>query len=115
MGYVTLILDSADLQEGGMWVDQGTEQCSDPEFQLPVTLHQDDLLEGTFVIALCADGKLVPYTWTCDNGDFRASSYDGVMHGGTRQQFRRYVEQVAHRQKLFGRPARELVHLPRGS
>jgi hypothetical protein len=88
MGYVTLLLHEAELIEGGMYVDQGTEQCRDMTAAMPVTLHQEDLKRGTFVVALhTLQGHMVPFTWTYDGGDHRAVITSGCQAGGTLEQF----------------------------
>lgn len=88
MGYVTLLLHEAELIEGGMYVDQGTEQCHDRTAAMPVTLHEEDLKRGTFVQALFVHGHAVPFTWTYDGGDHRAVQRgDATMYGGTLEQF----------------------------
>lgn len=115
MGYVTLNLSATQLTEGGgLWVDQGTEQCADRYDRMPVTLHHDDLVRGTFVIAMKVHGRLVPYTWKCDLGDYRAAVHmNGVQEGGTLEQFLHRCGEHAESAQIHGRDPRVALHIPR--
>lgn len=88
MGYVTLMLHQAELIEGGMYIDQGTEQCRDRTAAMPVTLHEEDLKRGTFVLALRTnDGRFTPFTWKADGYSHQAVQLSGTQYGGTLEQF----------------------------
>jgi hypothetical protein len=113
MGYVTLILSEAGLIEGGMLVDQGTEQTRDPEDMLPVTLHEEDLKRGTFVIALRTNGHYVPFTWNADGCSHQAVQFDGTQYGGTLEQFLHRCSQHAALAQVYRRAPRVAQHVPR--
>lgn len=118
MGYVTLLLHEAELIEGGMLVDQGTEQCRDREAMMPVTLHEEDLKRGTFVLALnCAlgssRGHFVPFTWNADGHSHQAVSLGGVYYGGTLEQFLYRSSRLAGKALANGWEPRVAEHKPR--
>jgi hypothetical protein len=114
MGYVTLNLSESGLIEGGMLIDQGTEQTRDPHDTLAVTLLEQDLRAGVFVLALMVRrNHFVPFTWTSDAGDHRAVIYDGKQYGGTLQQFQHRCNEYAHKALRHGWAPSVLVHLPR--
>lgn len=114
MGYITLILSEAALIEGGMLVDQGTEQTRDREDMMPVTLHEEDLRRGTFVIAQRVNGHFLPFTWKADGHPHQAVvGIDGVYLGGTLQQFLHRQAQQAGSALRHGWAPRVAQHLPR--
>lgn len=113
MGYVTLLLHEAELIEGGMLVDQGTEQCRDRTAAMPVTLHEEDLKNGTFVQALIVHGHAVPFTWKADGHSHQAVQFDGVQYGGTLQQFLYHCGQHAAKAMAHGWAPRVAQHVPR--
>ena len=116
MGYVTLLLHEAELIEGGMFVDQGTEQCRDREAAMPVTLHEEDLRRGTFVLALRTnDGKFTPYTWNADGHSHSAVQFGGTLEGGTLEQFLHHRQQQAHFAMVHGWAPSVSEHLPRSN
>lgn len=113
MGYVTLLLHEAELIEGGMLVDQGTEQCRDRTAAMPVTLHEEDLKRGTFVQALFVHGHALPFTWKADGMSHQAVLLNGVMYGGTLEQFVYRCSQHAAKARVHGHAPRVAEHRPR--
>ena len=110
MSYVTLTLDERQLRNGGMYVDMGTEQTPDG---LRVTLFEEDIRAGTFVLSLIVRGQAVPYTWTFDGGDHRAVQFGGVQYGGTREQYDHSCVRHAEFAAVHGRVPGERKHMPR--
>ena len=114
MGYVTLNLSESGLIEGGMYVDAGTEQTRDPDDTLAVTLHEEDLKAGTFVLALRTnDGRITPFTWKADGMSHQAVLWDGVQHGGTLEQYLYRRHQQARFALVHGWAPSVSNHVPR--
>jgi hypothetical protein len=113
MGYVTLILSESELIEGGKLIDQGTEQTRDRLDALAVTLHEEDLKCGTFVLALRAGGRIIPHTWTSDAGNQQAVQWDGTQYGGTLEQFEWSCSRQARFALVQGFAPRVATHVPR--
>jgi hypothetical protein len=114
MGYVTLNLSESELIEGGMLVDQGTEQTRDRNDMMPVTLHEEDLKRGAFVIALRVnDGRFLPFTWKADGHPHQAVQFNGTQEGGTLEQFVYRCAQQAAFAQVHGWEPRVAEHVPR--
>lgn len=114
MGYVTLNLSESGLIEGGMYVDQGTEQTRDRDDMLAVTLHEEDLRRGTFVLALRTnDGRITPFTWKADGCSHQAVQFNGTQEGGTLEQFVYRCAQQAAFSQIHGWAPRVATHVPR--
>ena len=113
MGYVTLNLSESGLIEGGMYVDAGTEQTRDREDTLAVTLHEEDLKRGTFVLALRCGDRFIPHTWKGDGMSHQAVQFDGTQYGGTLEQFLHTCTKQAAFALVHGWAPRVAIHIPR--
>lgn len=116
MGYIAITLREQDLRNG-IFVKAGREVVPG---QCLVHLHEDDYRRGALLKGFEWGDKLIPYTWTDDSGDYRATSYptrddDKVtveQYGGTREQFEHHREQNAAYCERHGLRQAGFSHFP---